>query len=99
MVSPTIFMPTLPPAPNEKSYKVAIRANELFERGQYNEAIIDYTKILHLSKGCNEKDQEFLALIYSNRSASYIKIKEYEKARLDAVHAIDFAGTWPKVCM
>lgn len=104
MVSPTTFTAPsssllLPSAPNEKSYKVAIRANDLFERGQYNEAIIDYTKVLQLSKDCSKGDQAFVALIHSNRSACYIKTKEYEKARRDAVQTIDLASTWSKVCM
>lgn len=100
MVSPTTVAPSSllsPPAPNEKSYRVAIRANDLFERGQYNEAIIDYTKVLQVSK--EGSDQTFLALIHSNRSACYLKTKEYEKARRDAMQTIDLASTWSKVCM
>ncbi|KAI8639977.1 beta-lactamase-like protein [Parasitella parasitica] len=98
MVSSTIRLPspTPPPAPDEKAYKAALKANDFFERGHFNEAIANYTRIVQLSKDYSEKDQEFLALIYCNRSASYNKIKEYEKARLDALQAIDLAAALSK---
>ncbi len=87
-------LPILPPqAPSEKSYKRTTRANELYERHQYYDAVMEYTKILQTSKG----EDEYMALIYSNRSASYLKLNEYEKARKDAIRAIELAPLWSKV--
>jgi tetratricopeptide (TPR) repeat protein len=88
---------SLPPAPNEKSYKIVTRANDLFERHLYSDAILDYTKVLQLSKDLGQEDNAYLALVYSNRSASYLKINETEKSRLDAIKAIELARHWPKV--
>lgn len=82
-----------PPAPNEKCYKHTTRANDFFERHLYNDAIIEYTKVLQMSTG----EDEFLALIYSNRSASYIKINEFAKAYKDAIKVIELAPLWSKV--
>lgn len=87
-------LPVLPPpAPSEKSYKKVTRANELFERHQYYDAVVEYSKILQTSKGSSE----YLALIYSNRSASYLKLNEYERARQDAIKTIELAPLWSKV--
>jgi tetratricopeptide (TPR) repeat protein len=85
-----------PPAPNEKAYKHTTRGNDYFERHLYNDAILEYTKVLQMSKG-GEEDREFIALIYSNRSASYIKINEFAKAYKDAIKVIELAPLWSKV--
>ncbi|KAI8092335.1 beta-lactamase-like protein [Gilbertella persicaria] len=86
---------SLPAAPNEKLYKATTRANDLFERHLYAEAIVEYTKVLQ-EVGRGVDNNEYLALIVSNRSASYLKIYEYEKARQDALRATQFAPHWPK---
>lgn len=84
----------LPPAaPNDKSFKTATRANDLFERHLYTDAITEYTKVLQMSRG----EAEYLALIYSNRSASYLKLNQYQQAHNDAIEAIDLAPHWSKV--
>lgn len=84
----------LPPqAPSEKSYKKVTRANELFERHLYYDAVVEYTKILQTPKGSSE----YVALIYSNRSACYLKLNEYERARKDAIKTIELAPLWSKV--
>lgn len=94
MVSSGSF--SLVPAPSEKSYKIITRANDFFERHLYSDAILDYTKVLQLPD-LSQCHGEYLALVYSNRSASYLKIEENEKARQDAVKAIHMAPHWPKV--
>ncbi|KAI8351166.1 beta-lactamase-like protein [Blakeslea trispora] len=86
-----------PAAPSEKLYKATRRANDLFERHQYTEAIVEYTKILQASNELNEDDcTEYLALILSNRSASYLKTFDYESAALDALKATELAPKWAK---
>lgn len=82
-----------PPAPTDKSFKITNRANELFVRHLYNDAISEYTKVLQLSK----EDDEFIALIYCNRSASYLRLNQYEQAQKDASRAMELAPVWSKV--
>ncbi|KAI9273519.1 beta-lactamase-like protein [Helicostylum pulchrum] len=81
-----------PPAPTDKSFKITNRANELFVRHLYNDAISEYTKVLQLSK----EDDEFIALIYCNRSASYLRLNQYEQAQKDASRAMELAPVWSK---
>ncbi|KAI7901673.1 beta-lactamase-like protein [Cokeromyces recurvatus] len=91
------FILSLPPAPSEKSYKLAIRANDFFERELFDDAIIEYTKILRLSEDSyQDDDKEYFALIYSNRSACYIKTGEYERAKQDAIKVINLTHLWSK---
>ncbi|KAI7855813.1 beta-lactamase-like protein [Circinella umbellata] len=83
-----------PPAPNDKCYKLVCRANDLFERHLYADAITEYTKIIHGS--ANKSSNEFRALLYSNRSASYWQIKKYTKAKDDANQIMELWPTWAK---
>jgi tetratricopeptide (TPR) repeat protein len=83
-----------PAAPSDKSFKLVQKANDLFERHHYAEAVTEYTKVLSNSKDALDS---YLALAYSNRSASYIKLRQYEKARLDAVKVMTLSPKWSKV--
>lgn len=94
MVTSLVFTAS---APTEKFYKLTIKANDFFERHQYNEAILEYTRIIQMSKEVIHENKDYLALIYSNRSASYFKLNQYEKAKQDALQAISLASNWPKV--
>lgn len=94
MVTSLAFLPT---APTEKLYKLTIKANDYFERHQFNEAILEYTRIIQMSKDLIHENKDYLALIYSNRSASYLKHDQYEKAKQDAIHTISLASNWSKV--
>lgn len=80
-------------APNEKSYKATSRANDLFERHLYTDAMTEYTKVLQMSTA----EPDYLALIYANRSATYLKLNQYQQAYTDAVQVIDLAPHWSKV--
>lgn len=82
-----------PAAPNEKSFKLVTRANDLFERHLYSDAVTEYTKVLDMSRG----DADYLALIYCNRSASYLKLNQYQQSQKDSEEAIELAPHWPKV--
>lgn len=81
-----------PPAPNDKSYKVTTRANDLFERHLYTDAITEYTKVLQI-----RGEADYLALVHANRSATYLKLHQYEQAYTDALQVIDLAPNWSKV--
>ncbi|KAI8388259.1 beta-lactamase-like protein [Radiomyces spectabilis] len=83
-----------PCAPNDKSFKLAQRGNDLFERHLYLDATHEYTKAIDHSG--HNSNKPFLALLYSNRSASYWRSHQYEKARDDAERAMELAPTWGK---
>ncbi|KAI7888257.1 beta-lactamase-like protein [Mucor mucedo] len=82
-------------APNEKSYKATSRANDLFERHLYTDAMTEYTKVLQTSTA----EPDYLALIYANRSATYLKLNQYQQAYTDAVQVIDLAPHWSKALL
>ncbi|KAI9498839.1 beta-lactamase-like protein [Zychaea mexicana] len=86
-----------PPAPSDKCYKLVCRANDLYERHLYTDAAAEYTKAIHLS--AHECTNEFLALLYSNRSACYWQAKHYANARDDANRVLEFWPTWAKVTL
>lgn len=86
-----------PPAPNDKCYKLTCRANEWFERHQYHEAITEYTKVIQQLTLTDANQQAFGALVYCNRSASYLHMRQYHAARDDAGRAIELRSSWGKV--
>ncbi|CDH54900.1 zn-dependent glyoxylase [Lichtheimia corymbifera JMRC:FSU:9682] len=85
-----------PPAPNDKCYKLTCRANEWFERHQYHEAITEYTKVIQQLTLTDANQQAFGALVYCNRSASYLHMRQYHAARDDAGRAIELRSSWGK---
>eukprot|EP01035_Chromulina_nebulosa_P019486 gene19486-25372_t len=64
--------------------------NSYYSSKQYNEAIIEYTKGIDL----DETNQ----VLWSNRSASYLQIKDYQNALKDAEICRRLDPTWPKGC-
>ncbi|KAI8139832.1 beta-lactamase-like protein [Fennellomyces sp. T-0311] len=83
-----------PPAPNDKCYKLTCRANDLYERHLYTEAITEYTKAIQTS--AQESSNEFLALLYSNRSACHWQLRQYGNAKDDASRVIELWTSWAK---
>ncbi|KAI9323689.1 beta-lactamase-like protein [Dichotomocladium elegans] len=83
-----------PPAPNDKSYRITCRANDLFERHQYTDALADYTKAIQTSS--HEASNEFLAMLYSNRSATNLLLKQYHDAQEDATRTMELWSSWAK---
>lgn len=92
-----ISLDSPPPAPNDKCYKLTCRANEWFERHQYHEAITEYTKVIQQLTLTDATQQPFAALVYCNRSASYLHMRQYHAARDDAGRAIELRSSWAKV--
>lgn len=86
-----------PCAPNEKCYKLTTRANDLFERHLYAEALIEYTKALKCATETGSCDDDYLALIYANRSATCLQVGDCQQAKEDAARAIALAKRWGKV--
>ena len=86
-----------PCAPNEKCYKLTTRANDLFERHLYAEALIEYTKALKCATETGSCDDDYLALIYANRSATCLLVGDCQQAKEDAARAIALAKRWGKV--
>lgn len=84
-----------PEAPNDKVYKYTCRANDYFERQLYTEAIQDYSRAI--TAIAETDDTHFAALLHSNRSASYFKLKNWEQAEKDATETIRLEPTWAKV--
>lgn len=73
--------------------KLKNEGNNLLKDGNCQAAIEKYTEAINL---CEEKDVASLQILYSNRSAAYLKNGEYEKALNDAEKCIDIAPDWVK---
>ncbi len=65
------------------------KGNVEFQKGNYKQAIAHYSTAIDL----DPKN----AVFYSNRSASYYMLEEFEKAVLDADTGIKVNPEWPKV--
>lgn len=65
-----------------------------YSRGDFAAAIVQFTAAIEkLSSGT---DKEALKLLYSNRSASYQSLKEYERALEDGNKCVSLDSNWPK---
>ncbi len=68
-------------------------ANQYFNEGKYDEAIKIYTQLLE-SDESNSNDTNHVIL--SNRSATYVNMKEYSKALEDGVACTKLKPSWSK---
>ncbi|KTW26783.1 hypothetical protein T552_02784 [Pneumocystis carinii B80] len=64
------------------------KANALFSKKEYNEAIKLYTEAIVIEPKNH--------LLYSNRSACYASLKDFDKALEDAVKCIEIKPEWAK---
>ncbi len=75
-------------------HKLALKkkdeGNEAFKQKDYAKAIGCYTDAIQLT-------DENAHLYYSNRSAAFVEMKEFDLALRDAQKCIDLEPTWPKV--
>lgn len=67
------------------------QGNAAFQAGDYQKAVDFYTNGVELEPRNRA--------LFSNRSAAYLKIEDYAKAKLDARICIDLDKTWPKVSL
>ncbi len=65
------------------------QSNEACQSGDFTRAIRLYTEALQLDPGNH--------ILYSNRSAAHVKLKQYEQALQDAIKARDLNPKWHKV--
>lgn len=65
------------------------QGNVAFQEEDYLKAIECYTEGVKL--------EPTNRALFSNRSAAYLKVKDYAKAKLDATICIDLDKTWAKV--
>ena len=81
------------------SNKLKIEGNEALKNEKYEEAITFYTNAIGLlkqnlnnddSKNNNNNMNKNMAILLSNRSTALIKMKEYEKGKIDATNSITF---------
>ncbi len=70
--------------------KMAVKlSNTACNHGKYEEAIKQYSDAIKLDPTNH--------LLYSNRSAAFIKIGKFEDALKDADVAVKLSPSWPKV--
>ena len=65
------------------------KGNEALRAGKFQEAVDNYTKALEL-----EPEN---AVYYSNRSAAYAKLEDFNKSADDGQKAIELKPDWAKV--
>lgn len=85
--SPRNSSPSGGPAAMANSFKD--RGNEAYQAGEYETALHLYTK------GIEEEPTN--PALFSNRSAAYLKLQDYGKAKLDADFCIELDKKWSKV--
>mmetsp|Transcript_106428 Transcript_106428/g.204770 ORF Transcript_106428/g.204770 Transcript_106428/m.204770 type:complete len:383 (-) Transcript_106428:198-1346(-) len=72
----------------EAALEAKSKGNEAFQSKKFEEAILHFTDAI----GHDPSDHVF----YSNRSASYAQLEEYEKALEDAAQCVKLKPDWPK---
>lgn len=65
--------------------------SQAWSRGEYNKAIEHFSNAI-TSGG----DKEFLKVLYSNRSAAYLKVNKINEALSDGNKCIELDNAWPK---
>lgn len=65
------------------------RGNDAYQAGEYTRAVELYTE------GIGEEPTN--AALFSNRSAAFLKLEDYTKAKLDAEMCIELDSKWSKV--
>lgn len=89
-----------PIATNNKSYNSTKRGNDLYERQLYLDALQEYSKAIEaagLATGDGGHQDNYLALLYSNRCACYLLTHQYTLGLTDAEKVVQLAPLWAKV--
>ncbi|KAI8096558.1 beta-lactamase-like protein [Halteromyces radiatus] len=89
-----------PIATNNKSYQSTKRGNEYYERQLYLDAISEYSKAIDYAGAATgmegDEQDNYLALLYSNRCACYLLSHQYALGLSDAEKVIALAPAWAK---
>ncbi|KAH7647164.1 hypothetical protein FG379_002855 [Cryptosporidium bovis] len=68
-------------------------ANELYSRGEFDEAIKRYTQGI---MNCPEEENKLLSVLYSNRAACHIMLENYDSALADSNDSIRYDDGYTK---
>ena len=68
----------------------------MFSMQKYDLAIECYAMSIQYT--VSENNAVFLGKVYSNRSQSYLKTKQFVKAKDDAKKCLEYRPDWSKVC-
>lgn len=79
---------------SEEAIRLKNEGSVAYSRGDFAAAIAHFTGAIE--KLSPETEKEALKLLYSNRSASYQSLKEYEKALEDGIKCVSLDSNWPK---
>lgn len=60
------------------------QGSDAYRAGNYSQAVEDFSAAIALETGTSTEAKQFSKLVYSNRSAAYLQLKEYGKALADA---------------
>lgn len=77
--------------PEENPAVLKEQGNEAFKNGNFEEAVMLYTKAIKLTS-----DEKELAVYFKNRAAAYLKQEKYEKVIEDCDKALEVVPTDPK---
>lgn len=76
----------------EEPHYVYIRGIDFFCLGKYQEAVVDFTRVIEL---CDFYKSDYYRMpAYFFRADSYQRLQEYDKARSDLGHVDDEFTTW-----
>jgi len=77
----------MPTASEEKDLGTAA-----WKEQNFDQAIKHWTKAIELSAG----DKEMLKVLHANRSAAYVKTRDFKGALSDANKCVEVDGSWTK---
>mmetsp|Transcript_10728 Transcript_10728/g.10773 ORF Transcript_10728/g.10773 Transcript_10728/m.10773 type:complete len:421 (-) Transcript_10728:148-1410(-) len=77
------------------SADVKTAGDEAWGRGNFEDAIDHYSKAINIESG-SSNDKNVLKVLYSNRSAAYLKVSKQTASLLDADKCVEFDAQWPK---
>lgn len=69
--------------------------DDAWGKGNFQEAIDHYGKAINVETG-SSNDKNVLKVLYSNRSAAYLKVNKSSAALLDADKCVELDSQWPK---
>ena len=83
----------------ERCLELKGKGNRCFQNGEYEQAVDLFTKCIALRQGKagSGAEEDNTHIYYSNRSAAYVKLGQFELAKRDALESIERSrGQWAK---